>query len=152
MRQRHRIQPYLSLDLHKQLRRYCGKAGCTETATVEAALKDYFERDTRDGAQIIRRLDRMLRASNRRQRQLDIIGEMLATFVKVWFAHTPRMAESEKAAAEQSAHTRYQKFIQYVRELLSRGGGLAFDIGIDDSVADDDENDPAIRGVGREKP
>jgi hypothetical protein len=121
MRQRHRIQPYLSHELYQHLRRYCGKAVCTETAVVEAALKEYFARDTKDGARIIRRLDRMLRASGRQQRDLDVLGQMFALFVQLWLAQTPRVAESQKKAAEQSSYERYKLFVERVRGVLETG-------------------------------
>ena len=67
--------------------------------------EQYFE-GTGDAALVFRRLDRLGRAVDRCQRDLELVAETLALFVQMWLAHTPQIPDEAKAPARTSAHAR----------------------------------------------
>src|SRR5262249_22975035 len=85
-----------------------------------AAIRDYVN-GVSDPALLMRRLDRLGRAQERLQRDLDLMMETFAIFVKLWFAHTPAIAQDSKRAAQSSAETRYGQFIDYVGHQFAAG-------------------------------
>lgn len=119
-RQRTRIQPYIDLELAKQLDRYCGAAGTTESAVVQDALRHYLDR-TGDAALILGHLTRLGRAEERTKRDVEILTEAFGTWVEVWFAHTPNISEEHKALAGRSAKRRYAQFVEHVSRRLAGG-------------------------------
>jgi hypothetical protein len=107
-------------DLAKQLDVYCAAAKVTESAVVQAALREYFDR-TSDTALLFRRLDRIGRAQQRTSREIEVLSEAFGTWVEIWFAHTPMVADHLKAIARRSAQGRYAQFLEYVSKRLSGG-------------------------------
>lgn len=81
MRTRRRIHPYVTPDLAQRLVAYCAAKGITESAAVEAAIEDHLAGGERDNDVILRRLDRIGRASARQQRDLDVLTESFAVFI-----------------------------------------------------------------------
>jgi hypothetical protein len=78
MRTRTRIHPYVVPELAHRLTAYCGAKGLTESAAVQAAIEQYLDAGEKDNALILRRLDRLCRASAQHQRDLEVTSEALA--------------------------------------------------------------------------
>lgn len=144
MRERQRIQPYISRALSKRLRAYCGAKGATESAVVEAAVQDYLDGDAKDNALIMRRLDRLGRAAIRQERDVAVVSEAFATFVRLWFAHTPEIPEAERGFAVRGAQGRYQKFLDHVAGKFASGSRLVAEVVREDLAADLGEVVPAV--------
>jgi hypothetical protein len=119
-RQRRRIQPYIDVALAEQLEMYCGAAGITESAAVQAALRQYLDR-TSDATLILRGLARLGRAEERTKRDVAILTEAFGTWVEIWFAHTPNMAEELKSLARRSAARRYAQYVEHVSRRFAGG-------------------------------
>jgi hypothetical protein len=115
-----RLLPYVDAELAERLDAFRGASGVTESAVVEAALRQYLDR-TGDSTLVLRRLDRLGRASARNQRDLELLSEAFATYTKLWFAHTPSLPEDAKPAARASGQARYKQFVAHVAEQLSDG-------------------------------
>jgi hypothetical protein len=78
------------------------------------------------------------RALERDHRDLEFLSEAFAVFVKLWFAHTPRISGDEKPAARMDAEGRYGEFVEHVLEQFSGGRRFLDDLPRD-PIADDAE-------------
>jgi hypothetical protein len=107
-------------DLADRVDRFCGAMGLSESALVKSALDQYLD-GTGDAALLLRRLDRLGRAAARSQRDLELLSEAFAVFIRLWFAHTPNIPEDAKRGARMNAESRYQQFVQHVAEQFSGG-------------------------------
>ena len=135
--QRQRIQPYLPSDLHKRFAAFCAASGTSESAVAQAALTQYLDR-TGDFPLLMRRMDRLGRAVERVQRDLDVVSEALAVWIQLWFAHTPSIPEEAKRAARSESAKRYQQFVDHVASKLAGGHRFVDDLA-KETLADDSE-------------
>ncbi|MGA3124855.1 MAG: hypothetical protein ABSF69_29260 [Polyangiaceae bacterium] len=119
-RGRVRLQPYVEGALAERLEQFCAAADATESAVVVAAIRQYLD-GTSDATLYLRRLDRLGRALARSQRDVELLSEAFAVFVRVWFAHTPVVPESGKKSARAGAEIRYRQFVEHVAEQFSGG-------------------------------
>jgi hypothetical protein len=115
-----RLLPYVEGALAERLAQFCAATDVTVSAAVGAALRQYLD-GTGDAMLVLRRLDRLGRALARNHRDVELLSEGFAVFVRVWFAHTPVIPESGKKSARASAETRYRQFVEHVAEQFSGG-------------------------------
>jgi predicted transcriptional regulator len=127
MKTRDQIFPYLTPALRKRLRLYASRRGSTESSVVERALIDYLDGDVTDRALILRRLDRQSRGLTTVQRDVELLAQGFGLFVQLWFAHTPRIADDYRAAAEKEALRRYSQFLDHVVSEIAAGRRFARD-------------------------
>jgi hypothetical protein len=52
----------------------------------------------------------------RTQRDLELLSEAFAVWVKLWFAHTPTIPDEGKPAARMTAENRYRLFVEHLTE------------------------------------
>jgi len=117
------IKPYVTPEARQLLKTYCLGKGMSESSVVETALREYFG-DTRDSVLLMRRLDRNDRNVERTRRELGLLTELVASFLRVWYAHTPPLQPGDKDAAQRGAKHRYDQLIGHVAERLKGGRGL----------------------------
>lgn len=115
-----RIQPYISDNTYKQLKKESHLPGRTISAIIEAALQEYFD-DAKDFPLVLRRLDRIQRAIERVERDQQMLTEAFAVFVQIWFAHTPKIDNDSRNAAQRQAMDRYNQFIDFVANKITSG-------------------------------
>ena len=115
-----RLHARVSTQISTLLRQHCASHRVCARAVVEAAIRDYVS-GVSDPELLMRRLDRLGRAQDRVQRDIDLMMETFAIFVKLWFAHTPAVAQESKRAAQSAAETRYRQFIEYVGQQFAGG-------------------------------
>ncbi len=125
MKTRDQIFPYLAPALRKRLRLYASRRGATESSVVERALIDHLDGDVTDRALILRRLDRQTRGLATVQRDVELLAQGFGVFVQLWFAHTPRIEEGSRAAAEREALRRYSQFLDHVVSEIAAGRRFA---------------------------
>ncbi|HXX65892.1 MAG TPA: hypothetical protein VEK07_01845 [Polyangiaceae bacterium] len=124
---RSRIYPYLAHDLRQRLSQYCAAGGTTESAVVDAALRQYLDR-TSDRTLLMRRLNRLDQAVRRGHGELGLLCEAFALFLKIWFAHTPAIAAEGRKAALTTSETRYRQFVEHLGARLTRGRRFVHDL------------------------
>ena len=117
--QRVRLHPYLEEALAKRLSTYCAATGIASSSVIEAALRQYLD-ETSDKTLILRLLGRLARAQVRTQRDLEVLSEAFAVWVRVWFAHTPRVDDAAELV-RRTAESRYARFVEQVAERFSGG-------------------------------
>ncbi len=143
--QRVRLQPYVDAPLAQQLAAYSAATGMTTSFVVQAALRQYLDR-TDDKMLLLRRLDRLGRAWNRTQRDLEIHMEAFAIYVKLWFAHTPNVPDDGKDYARRTAESRFAQFQEYVVEQVQGGRRFVDDLPRE-VIADEAELSRMARGA-----
>lgn len=110
-----RLWTQLSAPLRERLASYCGASKLTERAVFEAALEQHLN-GAQDMTLVLKRLDRLGRADDRMQREVELLSAAFAVFVRLWFAHHPSLREDKKPAAREDAESRYQQFRDYVAQ------------------------------------
>jgi hypothetical protein len=123
---------------------YSAAKGLTESAAVQAALEEYLDGDEKDSAVIIRRLDRLGRAVVRQQRDVEVLSEAFALFVRLWSAYQPELSATEKEAATRKGAKFYQGYLQYLSEQLASDSRLV------KLVANEQVEPPGASQPGRE--
>ena len=119
-RDRVRLHPYVDREVAKRLVEYSAASGIASSTVVQAALRQYLDR-TSDTTLILRRLDRLGRADARAHRDLELLSEAFAVWVKVWFAHTPCITDDAQESARRTAESRFAQFIEHVVERFTGG-------------------------------
>ncbi len=115
-----RVYTRLSAELRDRLTSYCAASSIAERAVFEQAVQQYVD-GVGDLALVLRRLDRLGRAGARLHRDVELLSEAFAVFVRLWFAHTPTIPNDGKAAARSTAESRYRQFVEHVGEQFSGG-------------------------------
>ncbi len=119
-RGRVRLLPYVDPALAQRVDQFCAATDVTVSAVVAAAIGQYLD-GTSDATLVLRRLDRLGRAVARNQRDVELLSEAFAVFVRLWFAHTPAIPEAAKGSVRASAESRYRQFVEHVAEQFSGG-------------------------------
>jgi hypothetical protein len=89
MRNRIRIQPYVSHEVRRKLGAYARNEGVTESGIVESALNEFLERDNAETALVVRRLDAFGRAVEEMRRDLDVAAHAVAVLARFVFFVVP---------------------------------------------------------------
>jgi hypothetical protein len=126
--------------LRNRLRQYAAKKGVSESSVNHAALARYLD-DTNHDHAIFRKLDRIERNQQRGHRDSEFFVEAFAVFVQIWMAHTPRLADADKPAAERSALQRFREYAEHVAQKVAEGGTSLADL-VREDVSDGDRAAP----------
>jgi hypothetical protein len=137
---------YVNPELSDRLKAYCASTNTTESAVVEAALREYLT-GTSAQAAMLRRLDRLDRAVQRVHRDATFYGEALGEYLRVWYAYTPELPDAGKREASLRSTVRYQAFVRQLAARLSGGRSLIAELVRDDD--DSGERDARSRELDR---
>jgi hypothetical protein len=121
MRERVRIQPYVSRDLQRKLRAWAAAKNLTESAVTEAALSEYFDDGREDEGVILRRLELMNQAVARLQNDFDLLSDAFGRYVR----HVILDA-LYKTGAE--AEAKYESFLRGVLDQNGVGGAFISEV------------------------
>lgn len=133
-----RIRAYISIDNYIRLQALGRKPGFTESQVVDHALAAYFagEHEVKRDAALIRRLDRMTRASEVLKRNQMIAGEAFALFIRYFLTVIPPVPEADKQAAKAQGHARFERYLQNLQRILQDGESILF-TAIEDRMAEE---------------
>jgi hypothetical protein len=145
-RGRARLVPRVPAELAQRLAEVCASTNATESAVIEAALRQHLD-GTSDRTLLFRRLDRIGRAVERIQRDLELLSKAFGVFVQLWFAHTPSVDAQEKQSARRDAESRYKQFLEHVTWRFSGGRRFLDDLPRE-SIGDDAELTAFARNGG----
>ncbi len=128
MKPRHHL--YLDDELTAKLEALAAKPGTSKSAIVADALKSYLaRRGARELDDLLKvRLDRVTTQLGRMERDIQILLESLALFIRYEFTVTAALPESEQAAARAVAQDRYQAFIEQVGRRIAGGRTIGRDL------------------------
>src|SRR5260370_22105019 len=107
-----RLSVYLDATVMRSLIDYADRRGKSKSLIAEAAIASFLSPDAaeRQEAALARRLDRLVRQTERLERDVGIAVETLALFVRVWLTATPALPEQAQAAARAKGAERYHAF------------------------------------------
>jgi hypothetical protein len=148
-RKRVRVQAYVEPELARRLVQRRMTMGASESGIVRSSLVQYLDGSS-DMELLLRRLDRLGRADERLQRDLELLSESFGAFLRTWFAHTPALPEDAKGFARATAERRYRQLIEHVGQRFSGGRRFLDDLP-HESIADPAELDAVRSEVSAEK-
>jgi predicted transcriptional regulator len=128
-----RLSVYLDPPVMRSLIDYADRRGKSKSLIAEAAIGSFLSPDAaeRQEATLARRLDRLVRQSERLERDVGITVETLALFVRFWLTATPALPEQTQAAARAKGAERYHAFIEALGRRLANGPTLLREVSLD---------------------
>ena len=128
-----RLSVYLDPPVMRSLIDYADRRGKSKSLIAEAAIGSFLSPDAaeRQEATIARRLDRLVRQSERLERDVGITVETLALFVRFWLTATPAFPAQTQAAARAKGAVRYHAFIEALGRRLANGPTLLREVSLD---------------------
>ena len=142
-----RLSVYLDPHVTRSLIDYADRRGKSKSLVAEAAIASFLSPDAaeRQEAALARRLDRLVRQTERLERDVGIAVETLALFVRFWLTATPALPEQAQAAARAKGAERYHGFIEALGRRLAKGPTLLREVSLD--VAAAGESDASAKPV-----
>lgn len=114
----------LSAELNGALEEICSRRrNLTKKGIIEAALKEYLYpegTDKRD-LEFSRFMDRIERRMKADERYLEIVGETVSLFIRVWLTNTRELPEEQQELARRIGGERYKKFLGLLGKNLQTG-------------------------------
>ena len=143
-----RLSVYLDAHVMRSLIDYADRRGKSKSLVAEAAIGSFLSPDAaeRQEATLARRLDRLVRQTERLERDVGIAVETLALFVRFWLMATPALPEQAQAAARAKGAERYHTFIEALGRRIAKGPTLLREVSVD--VAAAGESDASAKPVG----
>ncbi len=124
---------FLPGDTIRKLDALSRRTGRGKSEIARAAIESYLSPDSSEAAEaaLTRRLDRMSRQSDRLERDLTIVSEAVALFVRTWLKVTPAMSADEDRAAAAKGQERYAWFVERLGRRLAEGRLLRNEVLVD---------------------
>lgn len=112
--------------LADQLAEYAIRKRVSQALVVETALNSFLSPDgnERMEAAFSRRMDKLLRATDKLQYHVEVSNEALALFVRFWLTANPPLPESARAGAQAQGKERYEGFVEALTRKLESGKGF----------------------------
>lgn len=121
MKNRVRIQPYISADLRRRLAGYSAAQELTESAVAQAALAEYLAPDRAGEPLIVRRLDGIAQVLERLEERVDVVGEAIARLIRFEFlTKEPQVSPQARSDADE----RYRKLVATLGRAVATGATL----------------------------
>lgn len=118
-----RLSVYLDPDVKRRLTDFAERRGQSGSLIAEAAIASFLspDADERKEAAIGKRLDRIDRSIQRLERDVGIVNEAFALFIRFWLTSTAPLSEAAQAAARAKGGERYDKFLEALGRKLANG-------------------------------
>jgi hypothetical protein len=125
-----KLSVYLSDNVAERLVQAAKRPGTNKSAIVDTALDRFLnpERDPTGDAALVRRLDRMSGQLDRVDRDLSIMAETVALFVRYYLTITPPLPSGDQDAARALGRERFEMFVVQVGKRIASGGRLVADV------------------------
>jgi predicted transcriptional regulator len=132
------LSVYLDPDVMQMLADFAGRRGQSRSIIAEAAIASFLspDADERLEATITKRLDRIDRNLQRLERDIGIVNEAFAIFIRSWLTATASVPETAQAAARAKGGERYDKFLEVLGRRLAKGPRLRQEVPEDISAVD----------------
>lgn len=121
-----RLSVYLDADVLLRLKDHAGRREQSRSMIAEAVIASFLspDADDRREAALAKRLDRIDRTMQRLERDVGIVSEALAIFIRSWLTSTAAMPETASAAVHAKGGERYDKFLAVLGRRLAKGPRL----------------------------
>ena len=114
----------LSAELNEALENICSRRrNLTKKGIIEAALKEYLypEGSDKRDLEFSRFMDRIERRLKSEERYLEIVGETLSLYVRVWLTQTRELPDEQLELAKMVGGKRYKRFLELLGQNLQMG-------------------------------
>lgn len=148
-----KIGIYLTDDVARRLDRAV-RAGGTKSDIVNAALERFLDPASAKGpyAEVLARLDAQRNRLRRIGREVEVIAETFALFVRYFLMITPPLPESEQEEARQLGRARLEVFLKEVGRRVASDGGWVTDVMQSATQARGDDDFRSQRPASATKP
>lgn len=128
-----RLSVYLEPELTRSLAEFAERRGKSKSLVAEAAIASFLSPDAseRQEAALVRRLDQLVRRTERLERDIAITVETIALFIRSWLIATPTLPEHARAAARAKGIERYEGFVEALGRRLSKGPSFLREVSFD---------------------
>ena len=125
-----KLSVYLSDHVAERLALAARRPGANKSAIVDAALDRFLnpERDPSGDAALVRRLDRINRQLDRVDRDVGIVAETLALYVRYHLTMTPPLPLADREAARALGRDRFEMFVAQVGKRVASGNRLVAEV------------------------
>ena len=117
---------YIEEELTDRLQLLATKPGSSRSAIVSDAVRAYLDRQGADelDSRFKTRFDKLTRQLKAIERDVGIVMETLALYVRYDLTVTAPPPDRERAAANAIGHERFQAFVEQVGRRLAKGKSL----------------------------
>jgi predicted transcriptional regulator len=124
---------YLDQEIFARLEAYTKRQDRPKSLVAEAAIASFLSPDDSDRreAAIAKRLDRIVRALDRLERNDGITLETIGLFIRFWLTSTPALPEQSSPAARAKGAERYDRFVEALGRRLSSGSTLLKEVSVE---------------------
>jgi hypothetical protein len=128
-----RLSVYLDTDMMALLTELADRKDQPKSLIAEAAILSFLTPDDSDRreAVVTRRLDLLTRQGERLERDLSIVAETVALFIRFWLTVTPPLPQSAQAAAQATGRERFESFLEALGRRLAKGRSLLREVSFD---------------------
>jgi hypothetical protein len=126
-----KIGIYLSADVARRFKVATRRRNATKSGLVNEALRRLFQPPAPEadrGDEILQLLTSLAKRLRRLQRELLVMTETLALFVRYSLMISPPIPESEREAAEALGRKRYEVFIREIAQRVTSDKGMIADV------------------------
>ena len=125
-----KIGVYLTNDAAKRLKLAARRSGATKSDIVNEALLRFLdpppEKDP--GGDVLHRLNGLAKRIRRVQRDVEIVGEILALHIRQFLMITPPLPKVERDAATKLGRERYEVFLAQIAKRIASDSGMVEEI------------------------
>jgi ribbon-helix-helix CopG family protein len=128
-----RLSVYLDPDMLAQLAELADRKRQPKSLIAEAAIMSFLTPDDADRREAVltRRLDLLTRQGERLERDLSVVAETLALFIRFWLTVTPPLPQSAQAAAQAIGRERFVSFLETLGRRLAKGRSVLREVSFD---------------------
>ncbi len=128
-----RLSVYLDPAMMTQLIELADRKRQSKSLIAEAAVTSFLTPDDADRreAAVTRRLDLLTRQGERLERDLWIVAETLALFIRFWLTVTSPLPEAAQAAAQAKGRERFESFLETLGRRLAKGQSVLREVSLD---------------------
>ena len=128
-----RLSVYLDPHMMAQLAELADRKRHPKSLIAEAAIMSFLTPDDADRREAVltRRLDLLARQGERLERDVSIVAETLALFIRFWLTVTPPLPQSAQAAAQAKGRERFESFLETLGSRLAKGRSVLREVSFD---------------------
>src|SRR5215470_1021426 len=128
-----RLSVYLNQHMMAQLAELADSKRQPKSLIAEAAIMSFLTPDDADRREAVltRRLDLLTRQGERLERDVSIVAETLALFIRFWLTATPPLPQSAQVAAQAKGRERFESFLETLGSRLAKGRSVLREVSFD---------------------
>jgi hypothetical protein len=128
-----RLSVYLDPDMLAQLAELADRKDQPKSLIAEAAIMSFLTPDDADRREAVltRRLDLLTRQGERLERDLSVVAETIALFIRFWLTVTPPLPQGAQGAAQATGRERFESFLETLGRRLAKGRSVLREVSFD---------------------